>query len=102
MASNAKNFAARWGNAEPPPWIVEQRRREEGVAKVCRTLHTTKMMICDPLLTLGLGSPSIDPSLLEKWLVKHGKYSGADGENIRDAVEKHFGRDTADLIDSLF
>lgn len=102
MATVAKNFAARWCNAEPPPWIVEQRRREEGVAKVCRTLHTTKMMICDPLLSLGLGRPSIDPTLLEKWLIKHGKYRDADGESIRDAVVKHYGKDTADLIDSLF
>ncbi len=69
---------------------------------MCRTLHTTKMMICDPLLSLGLGSPSIDPSLLEKWLVKHGKYSGEDGESIRDAIEKHYGKKTADLIESLF
>ena len=102
MASNAKNFAARWGHAEPPPWIVEKRRREDGIARVCRTLHTTKMMICDPLLSIGLGSPSIDPSLLEKWLVKHGKYGGADGESIRDAIEKHYGKKTADLIESLF
>lgn len=101
MASNAKNFAARWGCAKPPKWMVEQRRREEGVARVCKKLHTTKMMICDPPLSIGLGSPSIDPLLLEKWLVKHGKYSGGDGESIRDAVEKHYGRDTADLIESL-
>ena len=102
MASVAKNFAARWANALPPPWIVEKRRREEGIAKVCKILHTTKMMICDPLLTLGLGSPSIDPSLLEKWLVKHGKYRDGEGESIRDAVVRHYGKDTADLIDSLF
>ena len=38
-----------------PPWIAEQRRREKGIAKVCRTIHTTKMMICDPMLSLGLG-----------------------------------------------
>lgn len=69
---------------------------------MCRILHTTKMMICDPMLSFGLGQSSIDPTLLEKWLMKHGKYKGEDGESIRDAIEKHYGKDAADLIDSLF
>lgn len=100
MASNAKNFAARWSNSNPSPREAELKRRNADLAKVCKKLHTTKMMICDPFLSLI--TPSIDVVLLEKWLVKHGKYSGADGESIRDAIEKHYGEKTADLIESLF
>ena len=100
MASVAKNFAARWSDAKPNPRAADLKRREKGIAKVCRTLHTTKMMICDPFLSLI--TPSIDVGLLEKWLVKHGKYHGEDGVSLRDVIEKHYGKDTADLIDSLF
>lgn len=100
MASNAKNFAARWSNSNPSPREAELKRRNADLAKVCKILHTTKAMLCDPFLYLI--TPSIDVERLEKWLVKHGKYHGEDGVSLRDVIEKHYGKDTADLIESLF
>ena len=100
MKSNAKNYAARWSDANPSPRRAELERRAAGISKVCKTLHTTKMYICDPFLDLI--TPSIDVVKLEKWLVKHGKYREGDGESVRDAIVKHYGKATAELIDTLF
>ena len=96
----AKNWAARWANAAPPPWIVEQQRREEGVQKLCRVLHTTKRFICDPFLSIALHEPSVDPTLLEQWLVKHGKIR-LDEESIREALVRNYGEEIAALAESL-
>lgn len=100
MSSIAKNYAARWNYTKPNPREADLKRRGEGIAKVCKILHTTKAMLCDPFLYLI--TPSIDVERLEKWLVKHGKYHGEEGVSLRDVIEKHYGKDTADLIDSLF
>ena len=77
---------------------AERKRREKGIGRVCSVLRTTKAMICDPFLSCCFDAPSINPMLLEKWLSKMGKR----GESIRDAIEKHYGEELADLIDSLF
>lgn len=101
MDSNAKNFAARWGNAVPPPWVVERNRRESGIKTLCRNLHTTRMYICCPLLSIGLGIPSVDPNLLEKLLKKRGLYRDEEGTSIRDCLVENFGEETAALAESL-
>ena len=75
-------------------------RREERVRKLCAKLHTTKMFICDPMMTRMLGIPSIDPMLIEKLLVKRGEMA-EDGESIRDALTNHYGKETAELAESL-
>ena len=80
---------------------AERQRREQGMREVCRRLGTTRACVCDPLLTLGLGMPSIDPILLEKWLVMHGKYGVREDESIREALERNYGRDFAALVGSL-
>lgn len=84
MAGNAKNFAARWSNPSPSPRAAEIKRRNADLAKVCKRLHTTKMMICEPFLSPV--TPSIDVELLEKWLVKRGKYHGEEGVSLRDVI----------------
>ena len=100
MSSVAKNYATRWGKATPPPWMADRIRRDEGVKKLCKILHTTRRFICDPLLTLALGSPSVDPTLLERWLLRHHKMAVV-GESIKEALTRNYGKEVAELAESL-
>ena len=73
--------------------------RKAKVEKLCRVLGTTPMYICDPLLTFALQEPSVDPTRLEQWMERRRLIR--DGESIRDALVRHYGKATADLAESL-
>lgn len=78
----------------------EFERRDTGVNRLCAVLGTTRAFICDPILTMVMGIPSVDPFHIEQWLKRIGKGVGAD-ESLYDALEKHYGKEIADLAKSL-
>ena len=87
--------------ANKEQYLAECKRREEGIDKVCTALHTTRMYICD-LLTLGYNLlPSIDPIKVEKWISKHCCYN-PDKESIKDFIIRMYGREIAELMETLF
>ena len=74
--------------------------RNAGIDRLCRILGAGRAYICDAFLWFTLGEPSLNPEQLEHWLEKHGK-GPKEGESLRDAIEKHYGKETADLAESL-
>ena len=77
----------------------EVKRREEGIDRLCQILGTTHDQICDPLVTTLFGCPFLSPRKIEKWLVTRNMIN--DGESTRDSVERCYGKEVADLAESL-
>ena len=48
-----------------------------------------------------LGTPTLHPVLLEKWLIRRGWYAPDAGESIKDCILRLFGKEWADLAESL-
>lgn len=78
----------------------ELERRTKGVERLCHRLATTPAFICDPMLRMACGMPFIDPARLEKWMTHIGKRVG-ENESLKDALARHFGKEIADLAESL-
>ena len=75
------------------------KRRNESCDRLCRTLGTSKAFICDLMLSKLCGYPCLDPQNLERWLRLHHKMEGE--ESIREAIEREYGKEIADLAESL-
>lgn len=80
---------------------AEQERREAGADRLCRILGVSRGFIFDPLLTIVGNLPSLDPTRLEKWLIKTGRMENDSDESIRECLERHYGKHVADLAESL-
>ena len=104
--------------------IEEKKRRAEGVRRLCKVLNvgqgyicdafltlgcgepSCKVLnvgqgyICDAFLTLGCGEPSVDPFKLERLLKSRSVYR-EDEESIRECLERVYGKEIADLAESL-
>ena len=80
---------------------AEQERREAGAEELCRILGVARGFIFYPLLSIVGNLPSLDPTRLEKWLVKFGRMENDSEESIRECLERHYGKYVADLAESL-
>lgn len=78
----------------------EYERRDAGVNRLCSVLGTTRAFICDPILTMVMRIPSVDPFHIEQWLKRIGKGVGTN-ESLYDTLERHYGKEIADLAQSL-
>lgn len=78
----------------------EYERRYNGVNRLCSVLGTTRACICDPILTMVMRIPSVDPLHLEQWLKWIGKGVG-ENESLYETLERHYGKEIADLAESL-
>lgn len=78
---------------------MTENEAKEKIAELCRTLGTAPMFICDPLLNLAFGMPSVDPNMLERWMER--RHLIREGESIRDALKRNYGEGTAALAESL-
>ena len=75
--------------------------RADGIRRLANRLGLSNPhMICDILLWYGWGIPSIDPTLLEKWLIRICKRP-MKGESLRDCLTRHYGAEWAELAESL-
>ena len=80
----------------------EARRRAAGLVRLANRLGCpSPSYISDALLSLGLGMPSLDPVLLEKWLIRCGYYVDDGSESIRECIVRRFGEKWAALAESL-
>ena len=80
----------------------EKLRRANGIRRLANRIGCVNPnMISDPLLSIALGTPSLHPVWLEKWLVRRGKYDPDSGESLRDCLARVYGQEWADLAESL-
>ena len=80
-----------------------KKRRAEGIRSLANLLGCpSPSYISDAFLSLALGEPSLDPILLEKWLVRTNKYHPEMcDESIEECMERVYGREWADLARRL-
>lgn len=78
----------------------ERTRRERGIKRLCKILNVGPAFICDHLLTLAAGEPSIDPSKMETLLKMRGLLK-ENVESIKECLARQFGKDIAELAESL-
>lgn len=76
-----------------------KRRRTEDADRLCKALGTSKMFLFDPLMSFALGYPCIYPEYIERFLAARGHLK--DGESIRECLERVYGKDVAELAESL-
>ena len=77
--------------------------RKEGLRKLAERLGCpSPSWISDAFSTLVLGIPSLDPILLDKWLVRTNKYHPEMcDESIEECMVRVYGREWADLAKKL-
>ena len=77
--------------------------RAVGIRRLADRLGITNPnMICDILLWKMAGQHHLDPTLLEQWLVKTGKYHPEMcDESLRECMIRVYGKECADLAESL-
>lgn len=74
-------------------------RHEADMDRLCRALGTSRAYICDLMMSKIEGKSSLDPILLEEWLVRRGKL--LEGESLKDCLGRHWGEDVAELAERL-
>lgn len=74
--------------------------RSSNLSRLCNVLDVGFGWICDVFLTLQCGEPSIDPEKIER-LLKHRGYLKDGEESIRECLERMYGKEIADLVESL-
>ena len=81
----------------------EKKRRADGIRRLANRLGCpSPSYISDAFLSLALGEPSLDPILLEKWLVRTNKYHPEMcDESIEECMVRVYGKGWADLAKSL-
>lgn len=81
----------------------EKKRRADGIRRLANRLGCpSPSWISDAFLSLAIGEPSLDPILLEKWLVKTNKYNPEMcDESIDECMGRVYGKEWADLAKSL-
>ena len=81
---------------------TEKLRRANGIRRLANRIGCVNPnMISDPLLSLALGTPSLHPVWLEKWLIRRHVYDPDSGESIKDFLARVYGQEWADLAESL-
>lgn len=74
-------------------------RRERDADRLCSVLHTSRAYIFDMLISFAMDMPCLHPQNLERLLCKRGEM--VDDESIRDCLERRYGKEIADLAESL-
>lgn len=77
----------------------EKKRREDDCDRLCKVLGTSKAYIFDLLITKVCGYPCLHPEYLEKWLKE--RHMINEDESIRESLERNYGKEIADLAESL-
>ena len=58
-------------------------------------------MLCDPLLSETSGRLSVDPILVEEFILKDKGATATDDESIADVVDRVYGKTAVELIEKL-
>lgn len=83
---------------------LSPKERADGIIRLANHIGCgfNPHMIADMFLWMAVGHPAVNPVLLEKWLVKTGKYHpDMCDESIEECMVRVYGKEWADLAKSL-